>query len=505
MRHQDLATATTGSWRRLRAGTTAVLVVYLVVLVAISLHEYRSFNLSWDFGQAEQAWYLIAHGVLNPYDSLHHHAWWQDHAGLAIWLLAPLYWLAPNDGLTLLLVQDLAIVVGVGAAADWALLVCERRKVPPAVTVTCVATLVALCVFNVGLYATVFYDFHDQALGVGFLLLTGRDVYAGRSRRAVLWGALTLLSMDLSALDLAALGVGMVVLERRLRRPGAAMVGAGLAWYLGAALLGGTKGTTLAYYDHLAGRRLTGGLGDYTAIVGGALAHPSRVVGQLRAYRYRLWEDLAPSGLLGVIEPTVLLAVVVVVLPGALSSYGGFVKIGFQNCPAYVLAALGTACLLARSGSVRSGRRPPARTGVVIGAAVVAVAVGLACDASVAARGAETGYHVDTAAARQLATVRRLTPARVEVAVPFGVIGRFSGRRDAYLIHDLPWTIPVRTVPVEIVFAPSAGNEWLPLSRVLAAEAVLVRSYRATTLYAGSRVQSYTVTSVAPGGVIELP
>ncbi|MCU4183504.1 DUF2079 domain-containing protein [Acidiferrimicrobium sp. IK] len=499
---REASPAGSGPWRSPRLLAGAVLAGYLAVLVAISLHEYRTFNLSWDFGQAEQAWHLIAHGTLDPYDSLHHHAWWQDHAALLIWLLAPLYWLAPNDGLTLLVVQDVAIVVAVAAAADWAVLFCTRRGARPAVTATCVSALLALCVFNVGLYATVLYDFHDQVLGVAFLVLTGRDVYAGRNRRAVLWAALTLLSMDLSALNLAALGAGLALTERRLRRPGVAMVAAGAAWYLAAGLLGGTKGTTLSYYDALAGRRLTGGLGDYLSILRGAAAHPSRVWHQLTVYRYRLYEDLIPSGVIGLLEPAVLLPIIVVVVPGALSSYGGFVKLGFQNCAAYILAALGTALVLARMAT-RPGHR--SRLWPVVAVAAGAVAVGLACDGSVAVRGAEVDYSVSGAAAHQLAAVRQLTPAEAEVAVPFGVVGRFSGRRYVYLIHDLPWTLPVRASRVEVVFAPRAGNEWLPLPKVAAAEAALVGRYRARVLYLGSEVQAYTVEDAPIGATITLP
>ncbi len=506
-----------GPWRGPWPWIVTVLLVYLVVLLDISVHEYGSYNLSWDFGQAEQAWHLIAHGNLNPYDTLHQHAWWQDHGAFLIWLLAPLYWIAPNDGLTLLVVQDLAIVVAIAAAADWTILFSARRGAAPIITNVCVGTLIALCVFNVGLYATVLYDFHDQVLGTAFLILTGRDVYAGRRRRALLWGALTLLSMDLSALNLAALGVGLALIERRLRRAGALMALAGVAWYLGIGLAGGSRGTTLAYYDRIAGRHLTGGLGDYGAIARGALRHPTRVLHQLNAYRYPLYEDLVPSGILGLAEPSVVLAILAVIIPGAVSSYGGFIKLGFQNTPAYLLAAVGSSLVLARVASpprqpapepstpVTGGRQPRSRTALVVVLAAVTTSFGLACDATVAARGGEIDFSVSAAAAQQLAVVRRLTPSGSEVAVPFGVIGRFSGRRYAYLIHDLPWKLPVATRVVEVIFAPHAGNEWLPGAKIDAAETALVRLYRAKVLFAGTQAQAYEVTSIAPGGSITLP
>ena len=50
-----------------------LLAVQLVVMVALSIALYRRFDLTQDYAQYAQAWYAIAHGHLNPYDSVFHY------------------------------------------------------------------------------------------------------------------------------------------------------------------------------------------------------------------------------------------------------------------------------------------------------------------------------------------------------------------------------------------------------------------------------------------------
>ena len=70
---------------------------------------YRRFSLTPDFAQYQQAWYLIAHGHLNPYDTMGSFVFWQNHGEFVMWPLALLYWVWPH-GITLLWLQDTAVV-----------------------------------------------------------------------------------------------------------------------------------------------------------------------------------------------------------------------------------------------------------------------------------------------------------------------------------------------------------------------------------------------------------
>jgi hypothetical protein len=53
---------------------------------------YHRFALTPDFAQYQQAWYLIAHGHLNPYDTVGNFPFWQNHGEFIMWPLAALYW-----------------------------------------------------------------------------------------------------------------------------------------------------------------------------------------------------------------------------------------------------------------------------------------------------------------------------------------------------------------------------------------------------------------------------
>ena len=70
---------------------------------------YHRFALTPDFAQYQQAWYLIAHGHLNPYDTVGNFTFWQNHAEFLMWPIALLYWVFPS-GVTLLWLQDIGVV-----------------------------------------------------------------------------------------------------------------------------------------------------------------------------------------------------------------------------------------------------------------------------------------------------------------------------------------------------------------------------------------------------------
>ncbi len=89
---------------------------------------YQHFALTPDFAQYQQAWYLIAHGHLNPYDTVGNFPFWQNHAEFIMWPLALLYWLFPS-GLQLLWLQDIGVV---GAEAGGVPVAVPARRAVPA-------------------------------------------------------------------------------------------------------------------------------------------------------------------------------------------------------------------------------------------------------------------------------------------------------------------------------------------------------------------------------------
>ncbi|MGH9070520.1 MAG: hypothetical protein ACRDX8_04990 [Acidimicrobiales bacterium] len=62
--------------------------------------KYNHFNETIDFGFFNQAWFLIAHGDLNPMSSVMGFGYIQDHFQLVMWPLALLWYVYPH-GVTL--------------------------------------------------------------------------------------------------------------------------------------------------------------------------------------------------------------------------------------------------------------------------------------------------------------------------------------------------------------------------------------------------------------------
>ena len=93
------------------------------------------FRASQDFASYYQAWFLIAHGHLLPYDSIFGSAFLKSHFALLLWPLSCTYWLYPH-GVTLLWLQDLAIVGVEIVVLLWALDAMDRHPdlgLPPRV------------------------------------------------------------------------------------------------------------------------------------------------------------------------------------------------------------------------------------------------------------------------------------------------------------------------------------------------------------------------------------
>ena len=102
-----------GSWSRpLRIVHRMGLVVLLCEFIGLarwSSFIVSRFSLTSDMALYGQAWFLIAHGHLNPYSTLFPPTFWHNAMELVMWPLALLWYVWPH-AVTLLWVQDLATV-----------------------------------------------------------------------------------------------------------------------------------------------------------------------------------------------------------------------------------------------------------------------------------------------------------------------------------------------------------------------------------------------------------
>jgi len=443
---------------QLRAGhylVTAALMVQLAILLVLTLRKFDTYAASVDFSIHFQAWFQIAHGHFNPVATTVYGYYWKDLGEFITWPLALLYWVWPNDGLTLLVLQDLAIVAGTAVAVAWIVALARRRGLGDRMTATCVAAALVLFVANPWIYTAIIEDFHFESLTAVFILGAGFALWAGRRRAMWILVVLALSTGILAGTYLAPLGIAFAVTTPRCRRDGLFIAGAGLAWSL---LLGkiGVHSRGFAGYAYLAGHALSSGPGAAPAILSGALTHPMRPVRELWGYRYQIVDNLVPTGFLGLFNPWMWGPILTILLMNGLDTPQSYISPGFQNTPLYLFGITGTvltAVLLVGWHRLR--------------ARAVSIALALAVAGSLAFSFFQIDqgilpYPMTASVGSELAAIRAATPASAEVISAFGVVGRYSGRPWVYVMWNPGMTFPVESRDVVFVLVPVAGNEPLP-------------------------------------------
>jgi hypothetical protein len=441
----------------LRLAGVVVFGLWLAGLVAFSALVYRHFFLSEDFATYNQAWTLIAHGDLNPFDTVLRRGpgygvpFVKADFELILWPLALVHLVFPQP-VALLCVQDLA-VAGCGLVTYlWILELLEAKQFrrSPAIAVASVVLLVT--VIDAGALATVGFDFHTEPIATLFLLLAGRELWRGRPGRAVYFVAVVLLCGSFAAIMVVGLGVSALLAGPATRRSGMVLVAAGVAWTLLIALLGANRGSGLSDYAYLAGRT-TLPAGGVLLIVKGIVSHPSRALDKVFSRYPYYWTHIRPVGIVGLASSWGFGVPAVVMGVDALVAQPNFSFAAFQNFAVLPFVLLGTVMVLVFVAEHFRHRHGPLLA-CLVAVIVLAEALSYGYQQSPATiRMALDEIPPGPAAGLAMALAR--APGRAEVVSTMGVMGRFSSRRYCY---DLD---PLRPVPVHggtIVFVFSTTH-----------------------------------------------
>lgn len=455
-------------WRvdRVRRMGYVVLALQLVGFLVWNQVRADRFALTWDFSIYYQAWWLIGHGHLDPFDTLNRFPFWANHGEFLLWPLSVLgdVW---NSPAALIDLQAVGLVGAEAVAFGWLCDIARSVGTPTSSaigglksgnverlsTVLTVAGLVLL-VANPWIYWAESFDFHLEVVGVAFVVLTGRQLHRDPARRRVwVWVALSLASGDVVATYLVGVGLGAALAGRRWRRTGLAVAAIAIAWTVVLTVLHANRGSSvIANYGYLAVGATTAGTGQLalTQLVEGVARHPQDALRVLWHRRLDIYGSVASCGLVGIVSPWVAAAALIVLAENALNRGFGFGVPGAQSTIVYVLLPVGTVQVLAMLG--RRRRRPA----MVLAAVVAIVSVGWG--AVWLPRTAGQWVRVSPGAASVLASVRRQVPTDDEVIVSPGIAGPFAGRRFVYPMFGTG-RYRVQTTPTWFVIAPSQGIE----------------------------------------------
>jgi len=463
-RSRSAAAGLSGSLSGVRQIGYVALALQCILSLVWSAILYRRFALTFDFTTDHQAWFLIAHGNLDPFSSTQGFPLWRDHCEFVLWPLAALYWICPS-GATLLWLQDLCVTATQVVVFTW---VCElagqHQRRSDAIWLA--ATGLVLLTANPWMWWTVSFDFHIQTFATLFAVLLMYDLTHGR-RRAWAWVVPLLACGDVAATYLAGIGLGAMLFSHRTRTQGALLAGLGVTAVLVISLVHANEGSELAdSYSYLA-TSAPGATLTLAGLIKGVAVHPGRVLGALWVKRVDIAANLGPPGLVGLGDPLTLPIVAIVLVSATL--FGGLGQYAyvlaeptFQNLPVYLLLPLGTVAVLGRL--LRRPGRLARWLALILAGLLAAQTAGWW--AVWGTRTPSQWLRVSAPAAATLANVEKQIPPSAGVVASNGIIGRFSSRAD---LQRLLGAGVITVYPQTwFVITPSQGSERQSLASAMA-------------------------------------
>jgi hypothetical protein len=490
--------------RMVRRAGYAVLAVQLVCFGAWSVILYDHFSLTRDFAMGNQVFFEIAHGNLDPVNSIYGVPAWQVLGSFIQWPQALFYWVFPSP-VTLLWLQDIAVVVAEAVAFTWMCELAQKYRPGRKDAAVLAAAGLVLLVANPWTWWSISFDWHVECLAVMFLVLLARDMAHGR-RRAWVWAVLLLSCGDFAASYVIAVGLTAILAGRRSRLPGLGLGCLGLAWLVFLRLVHGDVGSPLFGYTYLESPR--GGPFSVAALAKGLVLYPGRWYTALLSKRSLMWRNVGSSGWLGFGFLWVLPTAVVVLGTNNLIIGTLFAQPSYQSLPLYILLPIGTVAVLGwlagRPSPLLAGRaRVAAVAAMLAGILVLVPALTMAVTWLPQVRA--TWLKVDTRTASALQQARSRIPGSAEVIASQGVVGAFSTRVDVHDLFAPGEKIALDGKPVYVVITPYAGIETLAPGQQLQLVSMFSGPLHAKLLLESNNVWLFRWTPPRSQGYLVLP
>lgn len=437
--------------RVLRSVGHAVIGAQFVALVVWSGVQTSRFSLTWDFSIYFQAFQLIAHGHLDPYDTLNGFSFWRNHGEFLMWPLGLMGAVWPHPVL-LECLQDAAIVVAELTIFSWI-----RREVSglasPTLRWAIAAGSLAMMLANPWIYWTAAFDFHMEIVGLAFVLAAAWFLrWKPADPRLWLCVALAWCCGDVVTTYMAAAGLGAALAGGTRRRLGLSVAVGSVIWTALLRVMGADLGSGLVSgYGYL----VSAGVGGASlwSIASGLVTNPHAALGVLWSRRVDLYAATASTGFLGLVSAWTMPALLATLLENGLNRSPNFLVPGFQDAPIFLFGVAGTAAVLAALARVRPW--------VAVTAVGVATLYTVGWAAVWMPRLPGQWLRTSPAAAQVLrSALERMGPSD-EVVGSQGILGPFSGRESVQAISG-PGPVPVQARTVWVVIAPGQGIETQP-------------------------------------------
>ncbi len=458
-------------------------IAQFALLASLSIYEVTHAALTWDFAVYYQAFWLIAHGDLQPFSSMGRIPFAQVHANFLMWPLALLGTLSAQP-LTLKLVQDAATSSASLIALLWSGEILAERVANAGHRRLILTGVLLTLVLNPWIYEANAYDFHFFSITALALLGLSRALYGGRTGEAVLWALFGISAGDVTTTQISACAFGLALFVRRARPAGFAIAAAGAAWFAFVAHFGLVKGDILAVnYGYLAKRAQEVTPLD---VLLGLLAQPQVVAGKFAAHWDMLYANLAPGGFVGALSPLTIFPSALTLFENVMSSTPAnfYIGPGAQNCPVYLLMVPGLAWSLAWAY-----QRLGSRLALALMLLAAANAAGWFCVIYPGAM--ERWSRVDDDDVARIAQVARLAGNGGEVIASQRFVGALAGRREVYGL------LPGETVPLAPrTFVAVLSIEGVPQS--YAALATVAALPNAHVLRASNEFWTFEIDGASP-------
>ncbi len=461
----------------LRRVALGLMGLQLLVLGILSYREYTHFGLTVDYGIFEQAFWMLAHGQLNPHLTVAGIPFWRNHFELLMWPLAMLYWVWPN-GPILLFVQDCAAI-----GTEWFAFLIIVRLVKSSPTSESwkrflIGTALILLVMNPWTYWAESFDFHFHAIEACLITVSLWAFYDGRRRWGYILMICTLLASQVSTTYLVPAGATIFFMDRKLRRDGLIVALLGLGWFVFSEHLG-VGGLGFVFGSHSApvqaGSAQLPLLQEYLPkSVQGLLAlvtHPGHLLNSWWSNRGNVWANLGTVGDVGLISIWGLVPLLVF-LETALAGSSVFTQPSPSTSAVWALILVGSIVWASRAYIWHRW------VGYMVVTLIAVNAIGWAF---MGYQALPTKYTMASAkGSHTLEEALRIIPPNAEVVASQGILGRFVDRNRVYPF--LYSGIPIRGPEVYFVISPYQGINLLNNENIAQRMAYLVNVLHASVV-----------------------